>query len=128
MPKETAKKILIAEDEEAIRGVMYDALVAEGFNVSVAGDGQEALQGASEEKPDLILLDVLMPRMDGTAVLKELRSNEDTKHIPVILLTNLDELSIVSKAVDAEATDYIVKADWSIQDIVTKIKGKLKST
>jgi len=126
MSKEPAKKILIAEDEEPIRAVMYDALVAEGFSVSVAGDGQEALVGVSEQKPDLILLDVLMPRMDGTAVLKELRSSEDTKHIPVILLTNLDELDTVSRAVDADATDYIVKADWSIQDIVTKIKTKLK--
>jgi len=125
MSQEIAKKILIAEDEEAIRGVMYDALVAEGFSVSVAGDGHEALVKISETKPDLILLDVLMPRMDGTAVLKELQANDETKSIPVILLTNLDELETVSKAVDAEATDYIVKADWSIQDIVTKIKNKL---
>ncbi len=126
MSKNSPKNILIVEDEEAIRNVMYDALTGEGFSVSVAKDGYEALAKVSEIKLDLILLDVLMPRMDGTAVLKELKSKEETKSIPVIMLTNLDEIESVSKAVDAKVTDYIVKSDWSIQDIVTKVKNKLK--
>lgn len=126
MSKNSLKNILIVEDEEAIRNVMYDALVGEGFSVSVAKDGYEALAKVSEIKLDLILLDVLMPRMDGTAVLKELKSKEETKSIPVIMLTNLDEMESVSKAVDAKVTDYIVKSDWSIQDIVAKVKSKLK--
>ena len=126
MTEEKKKKVLIAEDEEAIRGVLSDALSAAGFDVKLARDGQEAVMIAAEWSPDLILLDVLMPRMDGRAALKELRAAEATASIPVIFLTNLNELDAISDAMDAHVVGYIVKSDWSIGDVVEKVKKHLR--
>lgn len=125
MSEERIKKILIAEDEQTLRAVLADALSAAGFQVLLAKDGQDAVMQAQSSHPDLILLDVLMPRMDGRVALKALRDNPTTKNTPVIFLTNLSELDTISEALDAEVSGYIVKSDWSIEEIVRKVKEKL---
>ena len=119
------KKVLIVEDEESLRSILSDALVQKGVEVLQAKDGQDGIIKATEELPDLILLDILMPRMDGRAVLKLLRSNENTKNTPVIFLTNLNELDTVSELVVGELVDYIVKSDWGIEEVVKKVLLKL---
>ncbi len=120
-------KVLIVEDEESLREVLGDALSMRGIDVISAVDGQDGLMKALSEKPDIILLDILMPRMDGKATLKALRENDSTKNTPVMFLTNLNELDIISEAVSSDVNDYIVKSDWSIAEIVKKVEAKLKS-
>lgn len=125
MSEANAKKILIAEDEETLRNVLGDALVANGFQVILAKDGQDTVVQARDAHPDLILLDVLMPRMDGRAALKVLRADPATRNTPIIFLTNLSELDTISDTLDAGVSGYIVKSDWSIDDIVKKVKNQL---
>lgn len=119
------RKILIVEDEDSLRQVLADALTQAGFDVSQAEDGQTGLLEAINGKPDLIFLDILMPRMDGRAAYKKLREDDAIKDIPVIFLTNLSELDTVSSVIKDGNADYIVKSDWSIDDIVKKAKEKL---
>jgi len=125
MSETTKKKVLIVEDETAIRNVLADALAQAGFEVLQARDGQDALIEALSGQPDLILLDVLMPRMDGRATLKALSGSSKTKGIPVIFLTNLNELDTISEAIEGNVVGYIVKSDWSIEDVIKKVKAQL---
>lgn len=119
------KKILIIEDEMSLRGALEMKLTTEGFQIIGASDGNEGLKMATEEKPDLILLDLILPKMDGITVLKKLREREDGKDIPVIILTNLSSSETVKKAISEGSTDYLVKVDWKIEEIVKKIREKL---
>lgn len=119
------KKILIVEDEEAMRRALSDMLQVEGYAVSEAEDGVQALDLASREHPDLILLDIVMPRMDGLAMLKTLRTEEWGKSIPVIVLTNLDDTEDIAKAVESDIFEYFVKTDIKITEVIAKIKEKL---
>ena len=125
MSEPNGKKILIAEDEESLRTVLSDALVAHGFQTILAKDGQDAVVQAKTAHPDLILLDVLMPRMDGRAALKAFRADPSSRNTPIIFLTNLSELDTISDALDADVSGYIVKSDWSIEDIVKKVRDQL---
>lgn len=119
------KKILIIEDEVALRSILADALRSDGFEVIEAKDGRTGIMEAESAVPDLILLDILMPRMDGRAVFRALRENEKTKRIPVTFLTNLSTTENVSDALGGEKADYIVKSDWSIDEIVAHVKKRL---
>lgn len=127
MSETRVKKILIAEDEQSLRAVLADALSAAGFQVLLAKDGQDAVIQAQAAHPDLILLDVLMPRMDGRVALRALRDSPATQNTPIIFLTNLSELDTISDALDSEVSGYIVKSDWSIEEIVRKVREKLES-
>lgn len=121
-------KILIVEDEEAQRKSLADELRDEGFRVLTANDGQEGLTTALQEHPDLILLDVLMPVMDGLSVMKKLRAgNPWGKQVPIILLTNLsaNEDEIIKAVTRDEPAYYLVKSDWTLQEVVEKIKERL---
>ena len=122
-----SKKILVVEDDRVLRRVIADHLKFEGFSVIEAEDGETGLATALSEHPDVSLLDVVMPKMDGMALLKELREDEWGKQAKVILLTNLNDSEMVSRAMQRGVTDYLVKADWDIQSIVEKVKEKLKS-
>jgi DNA-binding response OmpR family regulator len=122
------KKILIIEDELPLRTALLDILVFEEFTVLEAGNGEEGLACALKEHPDLILLDIVMPIMDGLTMFRKLReSGEYGTHVPVILLSNLslyDEK--VSKDINAmDPAFYLVKSNWSLQDVVKKVKGLL---
>lgn len=115
-------KILIIEDDIVLQKALNEYLSAEGFEVSAAGDGELGVQMALEERPSLILLDLVLPKKDGYEVLKDIRGDEDSKHIPIVLLTNLGSISDVEKALELGATTYLVKADYKLEEITAKIK------
>ncbi|MFA6047200.1 MAG: response regulator [Parcubacteria group bacterium] len=120
------KKILIVEDESALNQALGEFLTAENFEVISALDGAEGAKIAIAKRPDLILLDIILPKKDGYEVLDELKSNDSTKDIPVILLTNLESAQDIQKAFEKGATTYLVKSSYKMQDVVKKIKETLK--
>ena len=119
-------KILVVEDEEILLTAVSEELKQEGFDVVGAKDGQEGVEKAGTEKPDLILLDLVMPRMDGITALKLLKENPATQTIPVVILTNLSDYDKVSDALALGAMDYLVKANYRLEDLVNKIKTVLE--
>lgn len=121
-----AKRILLIEDEDALRQTMTEYLVDEKFEVVEAMDGQIGLEMAKEKAPDLILLDIILPKMDGFTVLAEIKKDEKTKRIPVILLTNLESMESIQEAFEKGAVAYLIKSDFKLEDIVKKIKEILK--
>jgi len=123
---QTNKKVLVIEDEAPLRGVLSDKLTEAGFNVLVAGNGKEGLEVALQEKPALILLDIVMPIMDGMPMLKQLRETPDGKDIKVIFLTNLSDIKSLADAMEQGSYVYLVKADWTIEAITEKVKELLK--
>ena len=125
MTDKTKKKILIVEDEESLRGALRDKFAWEGFDVLEAGDGEEGLKAALREHPDLILLDIIMPKMDGITMLKKLREDDWGKEAQVILLTNLSDNEKLSEALAQGTYDYLVKSDWKIADVVAKVRERL---
>ena len=122
------KKILVIEDDASLRNVLRDKFILEGFRVLEAKNGEEGLATALSEHPDLILLDIVMPQMDGITMMKELRQkNEWGKNVPIILLTNLsaDDEKINQAIVDNVPAYYLVKSNYTISDLVEKIKERL---
>lgn len=117
-------KILIIEDEQALREAMSIKLQKEKFEVLVAKNGQEGLNLVQAEKPALILLDIIMPGMNGLDVLKEIRAKG--AKAPVIVLTNLPEESARQKVQELGGTEYLVKSNVPLEELVTKIKAYLK--
>lgn len=122
---ENKKKILIVEDETSLRNALRDKLGLEGFIVLEAKNGEEGLDVALRDHPDLILLDIIMPKMDGLTMLKKLREDVWGKNTKVILLTNLSDNEKVSEALLQGSYDYLVKSDWKIGDVVAKIRARL---
>ncbi len=102
-------RILIADDDRIAVRIVSERLKSRGYDVVSAADGDQAIQKALEAKPDLILLDVLMPNLDGYATLERLRQIEETKRIPVIMLTAKSHAKDVVKATSVGAVDYVVK-------------------
>lgn len=119
------KKILLVEDEEFIVESIYNKLIAEGFDVIKAKNGFEGLQKASENHPDLILLDIIMPDMDGITMLKKLREDEWGKTAKIIMLTNLSDADKIAEVMTLGVSDFLVKANWELKDVVKLIKNKL---
>jgi len=118
-------KILIVEDEKSLSEALKAKLEKEGFDVDVASNGALGLVLAKEKKPNLIILDILMPIMDGLTMLDELKKDEQVKGIPVLVLTNLSDDETMSKALQNNTFDFLVKSDWPLEAIVEKIKEKL---
>ena len=119
-------KILIIEDAATLRKTMAEYLVAEKFEALEAADGELGIALAKKEIPDLVLLDIILPKKNGYEVLEELKKDEQTKKIPVILLTNLESTEDIEKAFEKGASTYLVKSDYRLEDIVKKIKETLK--
>lgn len=119
------KKILLVEDESALQKTLGDILIYEGYETISALDGEIGLQLAETKKPDLILLDLVLPKVNGFEVLKKLRETEETKNIPIIVLTNLGEIGDIDKAIGLGATTYLVKAQYSLEEVVEKVKKAL---
>jgi len=118
------KKILIVEDDKSFLWILRQSFEAEGFPVFFAQDGEEGLKMAEEEKPDLILLDILMPKMDGITMAKKLKEKGIKSQI--IFLTNLKDVDHISRAVEvSKETDYIIKSDLHVNQIVARVKEKL---
>ncbi len=117
--------ILIIEDDHALLNALKDKFTKEGFVVIKAHDGEEGLTMALSDHPDLILLDVIMPKMDGIMMLKALRKDAWGKDAKVIILTNLSDDKRVIEALEQGTHDYLIKADWKIEDVVEKVRKKL---
>ena len=120
------QKILIVEDEESLVEAVSTAVSENGFTVLKARNGKEGLEIALKEHPDLTLLDIAMPVMDGIAMLKELRKDEWGKNAKIIFLTGLNDLDKIREAVDNKVSNYLMKQDWNMQDIVGRIKKELE--
>lgn len=120
------KKILVVDDEKALRGALSDKFKRAGFFVLEARNGEEGLEVAMREHPDLILLDVMMPVMSGMAMFKQLREDEWGKSARVIMLTNLNDAEYVAEAMKQGSYDYFIKSDWKIEDLVAKVREKLE--
>jgi DNA-binding response OmpR family regulator len=116
-------KVLIAEDDVFILEMYSVKLSSEGFEVLTAGNGEEALKKIEEEKPDVVLLDLLMPKMDGWGVLSGLKKHNNKEKKPVVIvLTNLGEKSNIEKALSMGADDYLIKSFFTPEEIVSKMK------
>ena len=120
------KKILVIEDDSVLQKALQEYLTAEGFEIESALDGEEGVKRAKDNYHDLILLDIILPKKDGYEVLKDLKSDENTKKTPVVLLTNLGSLNDVEKALEMGATTYLIKADYKLEEVAKKIKEVLK--
>ena len=120
------KKILFIEDESALQKTFREILSQEGYEMISALDGEIGLRLANPpaggKKPDLILLDLVLPKVHGFEVLKQLKTDKETKDIPVIVLTNLEGVGDVDKALGLGATTYLVKAQYGLEEVVAKIK------
>lgn len=116
------KKIIIADDEQFIVTAYKDGLQRSGFVVTTAQNGEEALKVIYKTTPDLILLDLIMPRKNGFDILKELRADPKFAKTPIIVLSNLSQQTDVMEAKNLGATDFVVKADLSLAELVTRIK------
>lgn len=118
----TNKKILIVEDSKNYLWIISQALLAEGFVVATAENGEDGFSAAKKEKPDLILLDITMPKMDGIAMSKKLK--EAGIEAPIIFLTNMSDVKHISEAAEI-AADYIIKSDLSVDGIIARVKERL---
>lgn len=119
-------KILIVEDDPFLSEMYSTKLVQENFEVDLAIDGKEAIKKAREMKPDLILLDIVLPKMDGFEVLAEIKKDIELRNIQIIALTNLGQKEEVEKGLKLGADDYIVKAHFTPTEVVNKIKQVIK--
>ena len=116
------KKILIIEDESSLQKSLGESLTQEGYKIIAALNGEIGLKMAAKEKPDLVLLDLILPKINGFDVLKTLKNNPETKSIPVIVLTNLEDMRDIERVLELGATTYLVKANYSLEEITYKIK------
>ena len=121
-----AKKILIIEDDKFLRELILRKLTDEGFDVSEAVDGEEGVKKVKTENPDLILLDLILPGIDGFEVLSKTKENPNSASIPVIILSNLGQKEEVEKGLKLGAVDYLIKAHFTPGEIIEKIKTILK--
>ena len=119
-------KILLIDDDEAITTVFSIALQKDGFETITAADGKTGIEKAKIEKPNLILLDQVLPDIPGNEVLKQLKATEETKNIPVIILSNFSQEELVKQAIDEGALDYVFKYQVATSDVVGKVKEALK--
>ena len=119
------KIILVVEDVSFLQKAMKEVLTDAGFEVHTAGNGEEGLKKALKKHPDLILLDIIMPKMDGMAMLRELRMDPWGKSVPVIILTNLNSKEKLLEAAKNNVDEYYVKSDWEIDEIVDLVHKKL---
>lgn len=122
---ENKKRVVVVEDDEHISKVYEIKLAKEGIQVLLAHDGVEAVAMISSEKPDLILLDLMIPKKDGFEVIEEIKKVPELAAIPVIVLSNLGQQSDQDRALGLGAAEYLVKVDYPIQEVVDRIKGYL---
>lgn len=123
---EQTKTILIIEDDNKLAQMLTDMFLAENLGVIRASNGEEGLAVALDSHPDMILLDIILPRLDGISLLNKLREDDWGKTADVIMLTNLSSAEDVRKATEAGAYDYLIKSDWKMEDIINKVKDRLK--
>ena len=120
------KTILVVEDEPKLLKAISDKLTREGFNTLVAKNGEEGVKIALSEKPDLILLDIIMPVMDGITALNQIRNDAWGEKVPIMMLTNLSGGVEVAKCLQSGVHDYLVKSDWTLKDVIKEINKRLE--
>lgn len=120
-------KILLVEDDEMLHSMYTQKFSQEGYQIISAYNGAEGLKKAEEEKPDVILLDIIMPKMDGFVALKKIKQNAKLASIPVVMLTNLGQDEDIKKGRELGADDYFIKANHTPTEVVAKIKALLKA-
>jgi len=120
------KTILIIDDEITLQKALLEVLQQEGFNVISALDGETGLKKCKTSAPDIILLDIILPKVDGFKIFEEIRASKKLRKIPIMVLTNLEENSDVRKMASGENVFYLVKSNYNLEDIVVKIKEILK--
>jgi two-component system phosphate regulon response regulator PhoB/two-component system alkaline phosphatase synthesis response regulator PhoP len=120
-------KILIVEDDKFLRDLLSRKLQEEKFEIVTAIDGEEGIKKTNEEKPDMVLLDLILPSINGFEVLKKVKENPKTSAIPVIILSNLGQREDVERALNGGAKDYLIKANFTLDEILEKIKKYLPS-
>lgn len=128
MDNQIKKKILVIEDDKYLWNAYNEKLTGSGFEVKLASDGEEALKMIAEFQPTLILLDIVIPKKDGFAVLEEIKKNTVWQNIPVIVTSNLSQQEDVSRSMQLGARDFIVKSDTSINELVEKINLAISDT
>jgi len=121
-----AKTILVIEDDKFLRELISRKLTGEGFDVLEAVDGEEGIKKIKEGKPDLVLLDLILPSIDGFEVLTRVRDDPEVSSIPIIILSNLGQREEVEKGLKLGAIDYLIKAHFTPGEIIEKIKNVLK--
>ncbi|MDO8516066.1 MAG: response regulator [bacterium] len=121
------KRIMIVEDDRFLSSILKGRLEKEGFIVMQAFDGESALTQLRENKPNLIILDIIMPKMSGFEFLEALASDPQVAHIPVVVASNLGQESDIQKAKDLGVVDYYVKVQVSVDDLIKMIKNQLAS-
>jgi len=119
-------KILVIEDDKFLRELISQKLVKEGYDISEAMDGEEGIEAAKKEQPDLILLDLILPGIDGFEVLARIKSEPEASKVPVIILSNLGQKDDIEKALKMGAVDYLIKAHFTPAEIIEKIRGIMK--
>ncbi len=122
---DTKIKILLIEDDPFLLGMYSRKFEAEGFKVIMANSGDDGIKAAKKEKPDIILLDILIPSVNGFEVLKHLKNELETKYIPVIILTNLSQREEIEQGLSLGAEEYLIKAHCIPSEIVEKVKEVL---
>lgn len=120
-------KILIAEDDKFLVKVLSNKFARKGFCVIIAGDGNEAVNKIKSEKPDLILLDLIMPNKNGFDVLEEIKTDKNYKDIPVIILSNLGQESDIERGKKFGVADYLIKSNLSINEVISRVNELLVS-
>jgi len=120
------KTILVIEDDKFLRELIVQKLIREDYKTSEAVDGEEGMKKIKEEKPDLVLLDLILPGIDGFEVLTRMRKEDDLSSIPVIILSNLGQKEDVERGMKLGAVDYLIKAHFTPGEIIEKIKKAFK--
>ncbi len=125
-PTNYLAKILIVEDDAYLADVYGTKFEKEGFEVKIAEDGETGIQMTFDWSPDIVLLDIMLPKMDGLDVLRELKASKDTKNIPIVMWTNKSDSVEAKHAKEMGAVDYLVKVYNMPSEVVNKVKGYLK--
>ncbi|OGL78304.1 hypothetical protein A3F28_00340 [Candidatus Uhrbacteria bacterium RIFCSPHIGHO2_12_FULL_57_11] len=118
-------RILIVEDNLTLLNLIKEKVKSEGWTALTAVDGDEAAKKIWTQKPDLILLDLLLPKRDGVSVLREMRSRKETADIPVVVLTNLSDGETVEAVMAEGGTDFLVKTDYTLDDVMARVRQRL---
>lgn len=128
MVEQNKYHLLLVEDDTFLANIYKTKFEMEGYKVTVAENGEAGLNEAKKKKPNIILLDILLPKMDGFTVLKKLKDDFETEKIPVILLTNLGQKDDVEKGLEMGAVDYLIKAHFKPSEVLEKVKTVLTNS
>lgn len=127
MAEKSKIHVLLVEDDTFLANIYKTKFEMENFKVTVAENGESGLEEMKKKQPQIVLLDILLPKLDGFAVLEKMKADKELKEIPVILLTNLGQKDDVEKGLEMGAVDYLIKAHFKPSEVVEKVKKILKT-